>query len=504
MQINNKYQTGNDEPTVFNEKQIWVCPIDEHINPLSADTCPLCGCRREGDTPGVHSGGEGNVNNGERKKTKPKLRIILIAGALIFAIAFPLANTMPTITTAPEPTVAIGDWWSQFPDGLYTGEILDGKRNHQGTMKYFNGDEYTGEWKDDMRNGQGTYTWANGNVYIGEWEDGMMSGQGTYTDSDGDVYTGEFRDNMRNGQGTYTDSYGNVYTGEWKDDKRDGLGTLTYTENDIYDRKAYTGDWKDDAMSGLGTMTWTTGEVYNGEWKNDMCHGQGTYILANGDVFTGEYRNGDPNGKGSVTYAENDEYGRKEFIGEFKDGLFNGQGTMTYTNGTTKTGTWKDGEFVLYTEEILDGKRNRQGTMEYLNGEELKEDDFYYSDSASTENKMGAEFLSSPSSTIITRRGIMCGDSLDSVKAAYGVPAVSYLAMEDNYPCNLVLALSAIPNTYTDEYINDFLHEVVGCTVYAYKCNWNIMPNWLCFILDKNDCVLRIGATSSKWLDSTG
>lgn len=45
--FNNRNQTENNEHTVSNEKLIWVCPVDEHVNPWSAEICPLCGRRRE-------------------------------------------------------------------------------------------------------------------------------------------------------------------------------------------------------------------------------------------------------------------------------------------------------------------------------------------------------------------------------------------------------------------------------------------------------------------------
>jgi len=42
-----------------------------------------------------------------------------------------------------------------------------------------------------------------------------------------------------------------------------------------------------------------------------------------------------------MTFADGSTYS-----GEFKYGLLNGQGTITYTDGSKRTGEWKDGKPV--------------------------------------------------------------------------------------------------------------------------------------------------------------
>ena len=56
-----------------------------------------------------------------------------------------------------------------YPDGVYQGENMFGKRFGEGKMTYTNGDVYEGEWDDDVRAGDGKMTYTNGDIYEGEW-----------------------------------------------------------------------------------------------------------------------------------------------------------------------------------------------------------------------------------------------------------------------------------------------------------------------------------------------
>ena len=92
------------------------------------------------------------------------------------------------------------------------------------TIRYGDGCVYTGQVVNGKRNGRGTMTWPNGDVYEGDWRDGKRTGKGKYTwgkDSKwaGDVYEGDFVEDKRNGTGTYTYANGRVKSGRWKDDK---------------------------------------------------------------------------------------------------------------------------------------------------------------------------------------------------------------------------------------------------------------------------------------------
>jgi hypothetical protein len=111
---------------------------------------------------------------------------------------------------------------AQGVDGTYTGELVRGIPNGQGTWTDVDGNQYVGGWKEGLAHGQGTFTVVDEYKYVGEWKDDKMHGQGTQVEAWGDErckYVGEFRDNDLNGQGTLTcsGSDGIQSVGEFKD-----------------------------------------------------------------------------------------------------------------------------------------------------------------------------------------------------------------------------------------------------------------------------------------------
>ena len=60
-----------------------------------------------------------------------------------------------------------------YGSGVYEGEILNGKADGKGKLKYDKGQYcffYEGEFKQDLRNGEGKLTFSNGDIYEGGWE----------------------------------------------------------------------------------------------------------------------------------------------------------------------------------------------------------------------------------------------------------------------------------------------------------------------------------------------
>lgn len=113
----------------------------------------------------------------------------------------------------------------RYGDGcVYTGQVVNGKRNGRGTMTWPSGEVYEGDFVDNKPHGRGKCTWPNGNVYEGDWRDGKRTGKGKFTwgkDSKwaGDIYVGDFVDDKRTGTGTYTYADGRVKSGQFLDDK---------------------------------------------------------------------------------------------------------------------------------------------------------------------------------------------------------------------------------------------------------------------------------------------
>lgn len=125
-------------------------------------------------------------------------------------------------------------------NGVYTGSVVDGKR--QGTGKYVwkDGTTYEGNWNNNVMEGNGKLTTPDGDIYEGNFENGKKNGKGKYNFSNGDIYEGEFKNDIMNGTGKYTFADGDTYEGEFSNNKFNGNGT--YTKDGI----KYTGTWDDN------------------------------------------------------------------------------------------------------------------------------------------------------------------------------------------------------------------------------------------------------------------
>ena len=55
----------------------------------------------------------------------------------------------------------------RYPDAVFKGQIINGKRNGKGVMRYKNGRQYEGEWESDLRCGRGFERYPNNNSYYG-------------------------------------------------------------------------------------------------------------------------------------------------------------------------------------------------------------------------------------------------------------------------------------------------------------------------------------------------
>ena len=200
----------------------------------------------------------------------------------------------------------------EYNNGVYEGQLVNGKRHGKGKFTWTGGDVYEGDWVDDQRIGKGRYTWPSGDVYEGDFVDGKITGKGKKTWANGDVYEGDWVNDQRTGKGRYTWPSGDVYEGDFVDDKRTGKGRYTFPSGNVYE-----GDYVDGKRTGKGTFSWADGEMYEGDFVDGKRTGKGKYTWANGDVYEGD----------------------------FVDGKRTGWGKYTYANGTVKQGRFENGAF---------------------------------------------------------------------------------------------------------------------------------------------------------------
>ena len=156
----------------------------------------------------------------------------------------------------------IQQFMSSQDDGVYVGEIKDGKYHGQGKCIYSDGSEYEGEFQFGEWHGLGKFT-DKVSMYEGKWKNGDIY-QGRQTlHHNGDVYEGQFcEDWMRHGEGKLIEKDGNVFEGKWD-------------SNNIYEGKyisveglVYVGEFKDQQFHGKGKLTNASGAILEGEWKN--------------------------------------------------------------------------------------------------------------------------------------------------------------------------------------------------------------------------------------------
>lgn len=79
----------------------------------------------------------------------------------------------------------------RYPSGnVYTGDMVSGKRDGQGTLTWPDGGSYTGMWRDDQCEGEGRMVFPNGSVYEGTFTRNNMHGEGKLKTVAGEVLQG--------------------------------------------------------------------------------------------------------------------------------------------------------------------------------------------------------------------------------------------------------------------------------------------------------------------------
>ena len=232
-----------------------------------------------------------------------------------------------------------------LPEGLYEGEIKNGKPHGNGKMYYKSDNEnnrvsYEGEWENGVISGTGTMIWKNGGKYIGGWINGKKSGSATYTLPNKTVMEGTFQEGKANGPITLNLPNGDKYIGFAKNDSlMRGNGTYVYE-----DGRKYVGDFVWDAeeawgsFSGYGVLYFADGKArYEGEFYEGKQHGKGTIYYSQGKVI-GNWVSGILTGYVEAYYND----GSKEF-GNFVDGQPDGEWRKRTSSGKYLIGRYSKG-----------------------------------------------------------------------------------------------------------------------------------------------------------------
>ncbi len=164
-----------------------------------------------------------------------------------------------------------------FSNGVYVGEVKNGKRHGQGVMIWsLNGDKYVGQWKNGVRHGDGIMT----SYYASDSFESRRSVA---------VYVGQWKDGLQHGLGRYEVGMG-VYDGGFARGERHGMGTLT--KNFRSGKEKLVARWVDGDLPSYGTYIHANGDEYVGELELHTPHGYGTLTKANGDEYVGQWKDG--------------------------------------------------------------------------------------------------------------------------------------------------------------------------------------------------------------------
>ena len=197
-----------------------------------------------------------NVESSESSKELEK-NCRKLAGKL-FGVA-----TTATTTTATDTKGEL-----TLEEGIYVGEIQNGKPHGEGRLTYSDDSTnikyYEGDWVNGKKHGHGTMEWKDNEKYVGQWKSDERCGAGKYYYSDGSRYEGNWAKNERNGVGTYYFSNGDRYEGEWMHRLKHGEGTTYYASGEL--TKA-THTWAENRRFGPATEYTTDGYIHKGSYN---------------------------------------------------------------------------------------------------------------------------------------------------------------------------------------------------------------------------------------------
>ena len=183
----------------------------------------------------------------------------------------------------------IGDY-SLFidPKGNYfKGHLLNGVANGEGELMINNKFKYTGNFDNNLPNKKGKLlNYIDNTIYEGDIVNGKKEGKGNIKFTDGTIYDGDFIDDKYEGKGKITFTNGCSYEGEFHNNKIDGKGKYIYS-----DGKEYNGDFRKGLKHGFGRLSWNNDKYFEGYWINNKQHGKGIFYL-NGKTLNVIFRYG--------------------------------------------------------------------------------------------------------------------------------------------------------------------------------------------------------------------
>ncbi|MBN9294855.1 MAG: hypothetical protein J0G96_12835 [Flavobacteriia bacterium] len=207
-----------------------------------------------------------------------------------------------------------------LPDGVYTGELRDGKPHGYGTMRYNNGDIYTGHWSEGVKNGKGEMAFYNGDRFTGEWQNNLFR-DGKLTTENQDTYNGIFNETGKLIRGEFVQKNGNYQKGEFD---MTGVFKTGDIKTTFPNGALYEGDYINYEYTGKAEIKYTDGTSYIGDISNGKKHGYGVLKTYRYEI-TGNWKNDERNDTKKYFYMDKVFTMRsKDYIGTSYAGLEQG------------------------------------------------------------------------------------------------------------------------------------------------------------------------------------
>lgn len=112
----------------------------------------------------------------------------------------------------------------KYVDGsIYSGTILNDKKNGSGVLQDKFGNHYDGEFKNDRLDGYGMFRTSEGTTFKGYWRNDLQHGFGEENWPDGSSYRGSYVLGMKHGEGVYRWDDGSEYNGKWNQGVMEGF-----------------------------------------------------------------------------------------------------------------------------------------------------------------------------------------------------------------------------------------------------------------------------------------
>lgn len=252
-----------------------------------------------------------------------------------------------------------------FSQGVYVGEVVNGKANGYGRIKFNNGDTYLGQWSNNCMSGIGLMDTKNYTT-LGQFLNGKRHGdcltiykRGSYIY---DFYIGKYVNNLKCGKGAYYWNNEDCYYGDFANDRSNGKGFISRFGGNSF----FGGTYKDakciDGGIDFPKTVLPNGDTFYGDCnKHYFCHGFGLLVNKQGNArYMGYHNKLGPNMTISYNFNGVKIGGNRIRVGAHSKYLTVGDwGTSTIRLNGKFDKIYENGN--MYSGHYLDGNKNGYG-----------------------------------------------------------------------------------------------------------------------------------------------